>query len=143
MIVGQNGWRTEELLPELAAVEASGTRRWLKYVPRADIFAILQSAQGLVFPSLYEGFGLPVLEGFASRIPVITSNTTSLPEVAGDAATLVDPESVEQIAWAMRQCAEDQAGREARIQKGLDQARRFTWQATASRTLAAYHAALG
>ena len=110
VIAGQQGWRSEALRQGLADLERTGFGRWLNYVPRADIFALLQSAQALVFPSLYEGFGLPVLEGFASRIPVITSNTTSLPEVAGDAALMVNPESVEQIAEAMRRCIEDVLG---------------------------------
>jgi len=142
VIAGQQGWRSDVLRQRLADLEASGFGRWLNYVPRADIFALLQSAQALVFPSLYEGFGLPVLEGFASRIPVITSNTTSLPEVAGDAALMVDPESVEQIAEAMRRCIDGVSERPALVERGLEQAKRFTWQATAERTLAVYHSML-
>jgi alpha-1,3-rhamnosyl/mannosyltransferase len=142
VIAGQQGWSSETLRQGLADLEASGFGRWLNYVPRADIFALLQSAQALVFPSLYEGFGLPVLEGFASRIPVITSNTTSLPEVAGDAALMVDPESVEQIAEAMRRCIDGVSERPALVERGLEQAKRFTWQATAERTLAVYHSML-
>lgn len=142
VVVGQNGWRTDELLHELSALEASGYGRWLQYVPRADIFSVLQAAHALVFPSLYEGFGLPVLEAFASRIPVITSNTTSLPEVAGDAARLVDPESIESIADAMKASITNNHERSTVIEKGIAQARRFTWQRTAERTLAAYSNAL-
>lgn len=138
VVVGQNGWRTDELLHELAALEASGFGRWLQYVPRADIFSVLQAAHALVFPSLYEGFGLPVLEAFASRIPVITSNTTSLPEVAGDAATLVNPESIDSIADAMKASITNDHERPIVIEKGIAQARRFTWQQTAELTLAAY-----
>ncbi len=138
VVVGQNGWRTDELLRELAALEASGYGRWLQYVPRTDIFSVLQSAHALVFPSLYEGFGLPVLEAFASRIPVITSKTTSLPEVAGDAATLVNPESIESIADAMKTSITNDHERPIVIEKGIAQARRFTWQQTADLTLAAY-----
>ena len=103
-----------------------------------DIFSVLQSAHALVFPSLYEGFGLPVLEAFASRIPVITSKTTSLPEVAGDAATLVNPESIESIADAMKTSITNDHERPIVIEKGIAQARRFTWQQTADLTLAAY-----
>ncbi|MDO8457028.1 MAG: glycosyltransferase family 1 protein [Burkholderiaceae bacterium] len=138
VVVGQNGWRTDELMVTLAQLEADGFGRWLKYVPRQDLFALLQSAQALVFPSLYEGFGLPVLEGFASGIPVITSNTTSLPEVTGDAALLVNPESIDEISQAMQQMIEQPEVRASLISKGLMQAEKFTWQQTAQRTLEVY-----
>lgn len=143
VIVGQKGWLADGLIDELAQLESSGCGRWLRYVPQDDIFSILQAAHALVFPSLYEGFGLPVLEGFASRIPVITSNTTSLPEVAGDAGILVNPESTEHIADAMLRTVDDESSREILIQKGLDQARRFTWDETARRTMAIYRSMLG
>lgn len=138
VVVGQNGWRTDELMLTLAQLEADGFGRWLKYVPRQDLFALLQSAQALVFPSLYEGFGLPVLEGFASAIPVITSNTTSLPEVTGEAALLVNPLSIEEISHAMLQMIEQPEVRASLISKGLMQAEKFTWQQTAQRTLEVY-----
>lgn len=138
VVVGQNGWRTDELMVTLAQLEADGFGRWLKYVPRQDLFSLLQCAQALVFPSLYEGFGLPVLEGFASGIPVITSNTTSLPEVVGDAAVMVNPLSIEEIAHAMQQMAEQPEMRSALIGKGLIQAEKFTWQQTAQRTQDVY-----
>ena len=138
VVVGQNGWRTDELMLTLAQLEADGFGRWLKYVPRQDLFSLLQCAQALVFPSLYEGFGLPVLEGFASGIPVITSNTTSLPEIVGDAAVMVNPLSVEEIAHAMQQMVEQPEMRNLLISKGLIQAEKFTWQQTAQRTQDVY-----
>ncbi len=138
VIVGQNGWRTDDLLPALSAMESEGRGRWLKYVARNELFSLLQSARALVFPSLYEGFGLPVLEAFASRIPVVTSNTTSLPEVAGNAALLVDPLSVDAIAHAMSQLASDQLLCDSLIDAGVRRAREFTWQQTARKTWAVY-----
>lgn len=138
VVVGQNGWRTDDLIQTLSQLEQDGYGRWLKYVPRKDIFALLQSAHALVFPSLYEGFGLPVLEGFASGIPVITSNTSSLPEVAGDAASLVNPSSVEEIAHAMLQLVEQTDLRNTLIQKGLLQVNKFSWAETARRTSEVY-----
>jgi alpha-1,3-rhamnosyl/mannosyltransferase len=125
-------------MADLAQLEADGFGRWLKYVPRQDLFSLLQCAQALVFPSLYEGFGLPVLEGFASGIPVITSNTTSLPEVVGDAAVMVNPLSVEEIAHAMQRMVELPEMRGSLISKGLVQAEKFTWQQTAQRTQDVY-----
>ncbi|MBP9830867.1 MAG: glycosyltransferase family 4 protein [Polaromonas sp.] len=138
VVVGQNGWRTDDLIQSLSQLEQDGYGRWLKYVPRKDIFALLQSAHALVFPSLYEGFGLPVLEGFASGIPVITSNTSSLPEVAGEAASLVNPNSVEEIAQAMLQLVEQTDLRNALIQKGLLQVNKFSWAETARLTSDVY-----
>ncbi len=138
VVVGQNGWRTDDLIQSLSQLEQDGYGRWLKYVPRKDIFALLQSAHALVFPSLYEGFGLPVLEGFASGIPVITSNTSSLPEVAGEAASLVNPNSVEEIAHAMLQLVEQADLRNTLIQKGLLQVNKFSWAETARLTSDVY-----
>ncbi len=135
VIVGQAGWQNDELLPLLAGLEASGNGRWLKYVPGPQLHGILQAATALVFPSLYEGFGLPVLEAFAAGTPVVTSGTTSLPEVAGDAALLVDPLSVESIADAMRRIVEEPSATSLRAAAGLERARGFSWDKTAARTL--------
>jgi alpha-1,3-rhamnosyl/mannosyltransferase len=99
-------------------------------------------AHGLVFPSLAEGFGLPVLEAFAAQVPVITSNTTSLPEVAGDSALGVPPQDVEAIAEAMRQLIDDNALCQTLKQKGLKRALHFSWDSCADRTLAVYQKAL-
>jgi glycosyltransferase involved in cell wall biosynthesis len=100
------------------------------FVREEKLPALYRGAAALVFPSLYEGFGLPVLEAMACGTPVVTSNVTALPEVAGDAALLVDPTSVEQIAGAMRQIASDTALRRQLRDKGLSQAARFSWANT-------------
>ena len=99
-------------------------------------------AHGLVFPSLAEGFGLPVLEAFAAQVPVITSNTTSLPEVAGDSALCVSPLDVEAIAEAMRQLIDDNALCQALKRKGLKRALQFSWDTCADSTLAVYQKTL-
>jgi alpha-1,3-rhamnosyl/mannosyltransferase len=138
VVVGKDGWRTEDILPALVQLEEDHMGRWLQYVPRQDLFALLQSAQALVFPSLYEGFGLPVLEAFAARLPVITANTTSLPEVAGDAALLVDPTSVEEISHAMKQLVEQPTLRATLVEKGSVQVQQFSWEQTARRTQRVY-----
>src|SRR4029453_11111827 len=97
VIAGKAGWRSEELVATLRAAAADGRVRWLDYVDADDMRALYQGAAAFVFPSLFEGFGLPVLEAFASGIPVVTSTTTSLPEVAGDAALLVNPTNVDAL----------------------------------------------
>jgi alpha-1,3-rhamnosyl/mannosyltransferase len=138
VVVGRDGWGNEDLLPELRALEARGEGVWLDYLPKQQVMALLQSAAALVFPSLYEGFGLPVIEAFAARCPVITSNTTSLPEVAGDAAWMIDPTDSTDIASAMLDVLENQSLREARVEAGLRRAHAFTWEACAASTLDVY-----
>jgi len=112
------------------------------YIDEADKGALLAGALALVFPSLYEGFGFPVLEAMHCGTPVICSNTSSLPELAGEAALLVDPSSVAAIADAMRQIAGDAALRTELSQRGRAQAARFTWTAAATAAYAAFEAAL-
>lgn len=138
VIVGRDGWNNEELLPQLATLEEQGEGRWLSYLPQPDVMALLQSAGALVFPSLYEGFGLPVIEAFASQCPVIASNSTSVPEVAGDAAWLVDPYSVDSIQAAMREVLSQAVLREERVQRGLKRALDYTWSECARQTLEIY-----
>lgn len=138
LIVGRNGWGAEELVARLQAYGPDGDVRWLQNVGDVAKRVMMQRATALVFPSLLEGFGLPVLEGFASQTPVITSNVTSLPEVAGDAAWLVDPFSVPALTEAMATLArEESVGREL-VSKGLQRAKGLTWQVCARRTLQVY-----
>jgi glycosyltransferase involved in cell wall biosynthesis len=96
-----------------------------------------------VYPSLYEGFGLPVVEAMACGVPVITSNRSSLPEVAGDAALLIDPTQVEALASAIATVMNDGAMRQALRIKGLARARAFSWETVAQQTLAIYRAVGG
>lgn len=107
------------------------------YVDEADKGALYAGALGLVFPSLYEGFGFPVLEAMHSGAPVICSNTSSLPELAGDAALLVDPLDVDAIAATMGALSTDESLRAALREQGYAQARRFTWDAAARATFEA------
>lgn len=142
VIVGRDGWSNEALLPQLEALQQRGEGRWLSYLPQSEVLALLQSAGALVFASLYEGFGLPVIEAFAAQCPVIASNTTSLPEVAGDAAWAVDPTSVESISAAMMEVLEPSDEREQKIQRGLLRAQQYSWQACAQQTLEVYRKVL-
>jgi glycosyltransferase involved in cell wall biosynthesis len=103
-----------------------------------DLRALLAGAEAFVFPSLYEGFGLPVLEAMACGAPVVCSSTTSLPEVAGDAAVLVDPMDVDSIASGMTQILEDRDLRVSLRQRGLTRAKQFSWDDTANRTWDAF-----
>jgi len=102
-------------------------------VPDSEMASLYRGATALVFPSFYEGFGLPVLEAMACGTPVITSNRTSLPEIAGDAALLVEPDSVDEIADAMSRITQDEALRYELSRRGLARARDFSWDKTAAR----------
>jgi|SRR5579862_4793335 len=101
-------------------------------VPEAKLPSLYRGAQALIFPSLYEGFGLPILEAMGCGIPVVTSNITAMPEVAGDAALLVDPTSVEQIADAMKRIVSDTSLRDELRERGLLRAAKFPWSNTAA-----------
>jgi glycosyltransferase involved in cell wall biosynthesis len=114
----------------------------LGFVPVPELVALYNGAQMFVYPSLYEGFGLPVLEGMACGVPVIASSTTSIPEVAGSAAVLVDPTDVEAIAHTMRLVASDEPVRRRMREHGLHQAGTFSWERAAAETLVVYEAAL-
>lgn len=116
--------------------------RFLGWVSDEDREGLYALAEVFAFPSLYEGFGLPPLEAMARGVPVVTSDRGSLAEVAGDAAAIVDPESVEQIAGAIERLLRDEAERERLRAAGRERAARFTWERTAELTVAAYRRAL-
>lgn len=170
VIVGRNGWGSEALVQRLHSLQsphhsqapnqapnqapshapshahsqtsAAGVR-WLGSITDLDKRALLQSATALVFPSLSEGFGLPVLEAFASQTPVITANTTSLPEIAADAAVLIDPCDTQAMAHAMQHLA-DHPSHAAQLRcQGLTRSRHYTWQTCAQQTAAIYRRMLG
>jgi glycosyltransferase involved in cell wall biosynthesis len=107
-------------------------------VAEEDLPALYTGALAFVFPSLYEGFGLPPLEAMACGTPVVASNVSSLPEVVGDAALLVDPYNVEELAEAMYRVLTEQELHEQLRRKGLERAQLFSWEETARKTLKVY-----
>lgn len=128
-----SGTPTPALTDLLATLGIAARVQFLGRVAEADLPALYRGAQALVFPSLYEGFGLPVLEAMACGTPVITSTTTALPEVAGDAALLVDPLQEGAIAAAMERLFMDDTLSAQLREKGLQRARQFSWEAVAQR----------
>jgi glycosyltransferase involved in cell wall biosynthesis len=114
------------------------TVRFLGFVPFDTLRCFYEAASAFVFPSRHEGFGLPPLEAMASGTPVVCSNVSSLPEVVGDAAVLVHPENVFEIARGIRDVLLDQNLRQALICKGLVQAAKFSWERTAREVLEIY-----
>lgn len=117
--------------------------RFFGFQPAATLVTFYRLARAFVFPSLYEGFGLPPLEAMANETPVVTSNLSSLPEVAGDAALLVDPYDVASIAEGIRRAVTDEPLRQQLIAKGRARAREFSWARAAADTLAVYREVLG
>jgi glycosyltransferase involved in cell wall biosynthesis len=113
------------------------------YIPREELPLWYNAADIFVYPSLYEGFGLPVLEAMACGTPVVASNTSSLPEVVGESGLLVDPADAEGMAEAMRRVLSDRDLREALRTTGLARAKTFTWRRAAKETVAVYDRALG
>jgi glycosyltransferase involved in cell wall biosynthesis len=112
------------------------------YVPDSVVTALVARAEAVVYPSLYEGFGLPILEAMAVGCPVITSSVTSMPEIAGDAAILVDPQDTRAISKAMQECYLNDSVKQSLRARGFRRIKDFTWEQTASATLASYFKAL-
>jgi len=136
VIVGRKGWNCDDILRYMTALEESV--HFLGHIADEDLIALYQMATCLVFPSLYEGFGLPVIEAMKTDCPVITTTSSSLPEVAGDAALLVDPLSAEEMTTAMQRVLQDEALRQRMIAAGRVQASRFSWEQTALLNREAY-----
>jgi glycosyltransferase involved in cell wall biosynthesis len=142
VLAGWPGWRDDELRAELAR-PGPGSVVELGGVDPDDLDALYRAADAFLYPSLAEGFGLPVVEAMVRGVPTITSDLSSLPEVAGDAAVLVDPGSEDELAGAIERVLGD-AELAARLRRdGPRQAERFTWEATAEGTLAVYREVLG
>jgi glycosyltransferase involved in cell wall biosynthesis len=138
VIAGRRGWRAESFFRQLHDLGLADRVRLLGYVAEADLPALYSAAEVFAFPSLYEGFGLPVLEAMACGASVVASNTSSLPEVVSDAGLLVAPDDVRGLTGALAAVSESRALRVELREKGFQQARRFTWQATAQATLEVY-----
>jgi glycosyltransferase involved in cell wall biosynthesis len=138
VIAGGRGWHSEPFFNKLRALELEDSVRLLGRVPDEDLPALYTLAEVFAFPSLYEGFGLPVLEAMACGAPVICSNASSLPEVAGEAAIQIAPLEVREWTQALERIRSDAALRASLRERGLKQAKRFTWEATARQTYAIY-----
>ncbi len=140
VVTGGRGWREREIVADIEALAAKGEAVWTGYVPKEDLTAIYAGATLFVFPSFYEGWGMPVVEAMACGVPVVTSSSSSLPEAAGDAAVTVDPHDSEALAAAIERVLENGALREQMVRKGLEQASRFSWRRSAEKLLGAIEA---
>lgn len=135
VIVGKKGWLYEEILAAPEKFGVSNRVKFLDFVDNEDLPDLYKHAEVFVLPSLYEGFGLPVLEAMKEGCPVITSNVSSLPEAGGDAALYVDPENTQDIAKKIDIVLSDEKLRTTMIKKGYAHIKNFSWEKTAKETL--------
>ena len=142
VIVGKLAWNDGQTIAEIEKAISEERCVWLDYITDIEKRCLLQASLALIFASLYEGFGLPILEGFASSTPVITSNTTSMPEVAADAALTVNPLDIDSIREAYLSLIENPSLLEEMKIKGLTRARLFSWEQAAKSTLSVYQSLL-
>ncbi|MGN8198336.1 glycosyltransferase family 4 protein [Salinisphaera sp. RV14] len=140
VLVGVRGWRNATLVARLQELLVRGEALCLGYLPRRWVADLYSSAAVVAYPSLYEGFGLPLLEAFASGTPIVTSNVTSLPEVSGGAALEVDPLDVDAIRDGLRVLLEDADLRSHHAELGLQRAAEFSWDRCSRQTLDVYRA---
>lgn len=138
-LAGGDGWMNDALLARFAELENFGMVKRLGYVPDENLVSIYQSARALLFPSWYEGFGLPVLEGMQCGCPVISSVRTSMAEIGGEAIIAIDPANPESIAEAMLRIEEESGLRKKLVCAGKVQAERFSWDKAARATLEFYN----
>lgn len=142
VLAGARGWYFERIARAVDELELRERLFFPGYVADEDVPAILSAATALVYPSLYEGFGLPALEAMACGTPVITARSSSLPEVVGEAGLLVDPLNVEELSESMERLLADASLREELRRQGLERARSFTWERCARETMAVLEEAL-
>jgi glycosyltransferase involved in cell wall biosynthesis len=138
VVAGGKGWLNDDLSQVVAEFGITDCVKFLGYIEEADLRVLYSAAKLFVYPSIYEGFGLPPLEAMACGAPVITSNTSALPEVVGDAATVIDPHDSEELCQAMRMVLGNGSRRSKMRQQGLERAKRFSWERAARETLAVY-----
>lgn len=138
VIAGKKGWLFESIFNLVSKLSLKDEVVFTDYVDENDKPLIYKMADLFLFPSLYEGFGIPVLEAMASSVPVITSNVSSLPEVAGDAAILVEPKDTEAIAKYINEITNNEELKKDLVKRGHAQAKKFTWEASAEKTYNIY-----
>ena len=142
VIAGRDGWKTGPIRKAASKVRQPNRIHFPGFIESEDLPALLSGAEAFVWPSLWEGFGLPPLEAMACGTPVVTSDESSLPEVVADAAITVSPEDVDMIANAMRALLVHEDLRETLRERALKRAAEFTWKRTAELTYEAYRRAL-
>lgn len=142
VIVGRNGWLYRDVFREAVSSGLEDDIIFCGHIPKKHLLFLYNAASVFAYPSLYEGFGLPILEAMASGCPVVSSNTSSMPEVCGDAALLADPKNVEELSELLYKLFSDESLKNNLIEKGLGRVKEFSWEKTAKETLIAYNEAI-
>ncbi|ROL96154.1 mannosyltransferase [Pseudomonas chlororaphis] len=142
ILTGYYGWRNDAIHARLETARREGWARYLGFVPSEDLPLLFAGAHLFAFPSLYEGFGLPVLEAMSSGVPVVCSNSSSLPEVAGNAALMCEPMDVNMLTAHLQKGLEDEAWRRSAVERGLHHAAGFSWKRCAQETMQVYRKVL-
>jgi glycosyltransferase involved in cell wall biosynthesis len=143
VIAGRRGWMYDRIFARVEELGLQDRVRFTGYVSSQDLPALYGGARLFTYPSTYEGFGIPVLEAMSCGTPVVTTNVSSMPEVAGDAAILVSPDDVAGLAAAVLRVCTEPALRDDLACRGLARAKAFSWERCARETIAVYEAALG
>jgi len=142
VIAGAKGWMYEDIFRSAGLIRSPGKVIFTGHVPDDDLVDLYNGAELFIYPSLYEGFGLPVIEAMACGVPVITSNISSLPEVSGNAARLIDPVNIADIKDSMEFILSNSSVRQGMIEKGLENVKRFSYEKMAKETLGLYNKAV-
>ena len=138
VIAGSKGWNSDAIHDRIRKAQSEGWLRYVSFVDQRWLPALYAGARLMAYPSLYEGFGLPIVEAMASGTPVLTSNTSCMPEVAAGAACLVNPLAIEDISHHLAQCLGDEVWQAQARQKGLARAAQLSWDRCAEETVAVY-----
>lgn len=141
VIAGPEGWHSAALVRRFARLSAEGLH-WLGHLPRAELVAVLQAATVFAFPSLYEGFGLPVAEAMACGVPVVVARRSSLPEVVGEAGLCFDPDEPHELAAVLAELLPDGDRLRRLATLGIDRARVFSWRTAGERLAGVFHQVL-
>lgn len=142
VLSGMKGWNSSRLEARIRDMAAGGQLLNIGYLPRLDLANVVAGATALVFPSIYEGFGLPLLEAMACGVPVISSNAASMPEVVGGAGILLNPHDIDGMTLAMNQLANSPSDRVALGSRALEQSKHFSWSTCLNQTIDAYRRVL-
>lgn len=143
VIVGKSGDKQEEVFSTIDKLELTDSVIYTGYIPHEDLVVLLSAAKIFVFPTLYEGFGLPNLEAMKCGVPVVSSDIAAVKEIAADAALLVDPCDPQELSGAMCKVISDRSLRDSLIAKGRERVKLFTWEKTAEKTLEVYRTIAG
>ncbi|MFO7974877.1 MAG: glycosyltransferase family 1 protein [Candidatus Hydrogenedentota bacterium] len=138
LLAGRRGWYADPVFKAISDLRLEEKVKHAGYLPRSDVILLLRGAAGCLYPSLYEGFGLPVLEAMAARVPVLTSNVSALPEVIGPYGVLINPEDVDELESGLETLLTRSEMCAQMVEQAYERAQGFTWESSAKRLMEVY-----